>query len=99
MTNWAMQLQARIRELVADSPDCKMAAMEAMREQIEVDKAQHEDLRTVRSSGIFFQGVGDCDPRLEPVPFFYFSAYAYCFCATLLFVLLDGQSLYVQRCW
>lgn len=44
MMNWAAQLQGRIRELVADSPNCKMAAMEAMREQVEADKAQHEDL-------------------------------------------------------
>ena len=47
MMNWAAQLQGRIRELVADSPNCKMAAMEAMREQVEADKAQHEDLNKV----------------------------------------------------
>lgn len=47
MTRLVGELQGRIRELVMDSPECKMAEMEAMREQIATDNAQHDELKKV----------------------------------------------------
>ena len=47
MTRLVGELQGRIRELVAESPESKMAEMEAMREQIALENAEHDELNKV----------------------------------------------------